>query len=85
MFLDTCDLTVVQVYTIRLNFGSDTCQIKVKIVQVNTKSAWKMSDVHVTVAITHYMYTVYPSSQWIPPYNIYMEESIVIVAKFVKQ
>ena len=36
------DLILVGIYA---NFGSDTCQIKVGIVQVNTKSAQKMSDV----------------------------------------
>ena len=39
------DLTLVKINVITLNFGSDTCQIKVGIVQVNTKSAQKMSDV----------------------------------------
>ena len=39
------DLTLVEINAITLNFGLDTCQIKVGIVQVNTKSAWKMSDV----------------------------------------
>ena len=39
------DLTLVEINAITLNFGSDTCQIKVGIVQVNTKSAEKMSDV----------------------------------------
>ena len=38
-------LTLVEINAITLNFGSDTCQIKVGIVQVNTKSAQKMSDV----------------------------------------
>ena len=28
----------------KLNLGSNTFQMKVGIVQVNTKSAWKMSD-----------------------------------------
>ena len=37
-----CYLTVVQIYVITINFGSETCQIKVGIVQVNTKSALKM-------------------------------------------
>ena len=37
--------TLVESYAITLNFGSDTCQIKVGIVQVNNKSAWRMSDV----------------------------------------
>ena len=39
------DLTSVETYTIALNFGLDTCQIKVGIVQVNTKNGQKMSDV----------------------------------------
>ena len=32
------DLTLVEINAITLNFGLDTCQIKVGIVQVNTKS-----------------------------------------------
>ena len=39
------DLMLVKINAITLNFGLDTCQIKVGIVQVNTKSARKMSDV----------------------------------------
>ena len=31
------DLTLVETYAIALNFGLDTCQIKVRIAQVNTK------------------------------------------------
>ena len=31
-------------YTV-LDFGSDACQIYVQIVQVNAKSAWKISDI----------------------------------------
>ena len=43
-----------------LNFGSDTCQIKVVIVQVNTKSGQKMSDVQLlfyALYITQYVRT----------------------------
>ena len=39
------DLTLVETYAMALNFDSDTCQIKVGIVQVKTKSDRKMSDV----------------------------------------
>ena len=39
------DLTLVKINAITLNFDSDTCQIKVGIVQVSTKSAQKMSDI----------------------------------------
>ena len=42
------DLTLVEINAITLNFGLDTCQIKVGIVQVNTKSAQKMSDVRLS-------------------------------------
>ena len=28
------DLTLIKIYTITLDFGSDTCQVKVQIVQV---------------------------------------------------
>ena len=38
------DLTLVEINAITL-IGSDTCQVKVGIVQINTKSARKMSDV----------------------------------------
>ena len=38
-------LTLVKIYAIALNFGLDVCQVKVRIVQVNTKSGWKMCDV----------------------------------------
>ena len=34
------DLTLVEIYAIALNFGSDMCQIKVGIVQVNTYVMW---------------------------------------------
>ena len=39
------DLTLVETSAIALNIGLDTCQNKVGIVQVNTKSRQKMSDV----------------------------------------
>ena len=35
------DLTLVEIYAITLNFGSDNCQIKVAIVQVNSKVVGK--------------------------------------------
>ena len=44
-FSDICQ-DDLKVNAIRLNFGLDTCQIKVEIVQVNTKSAQRMSDIH---------------------------------------
>ena len=37
------DLTLVEIYTVVLHFGLDTCQIKLGFVQVNTKY-WKMLD-----------------------------------------
>ena len=37
--------TLIEVRTVALYFGSDICQIKLGFVQVNPKSAWKMSDV----------------------------------------
>ena len=39
------DLTLIETYAIVLNFGLDTCQINMGIIQVNTKSGRKMSDV----------------------------------------
>jgi len=39
------DLTLVEIHVITLKFGSDACQINAIIVQVNTKSAQKMSDI----------------------------------------
>ena len=39
------EMALVEIDAITLNFGSDTCQIKVGILHVNTKSDWKMSDV----------------------------------------
>ena len=36
---------LIEVCTVALYFGSDIYQIKLRFVQVNTKSAWKMSDV----------------------------------------
>ena len=47
------DLTLVEINGIALNFGSDTCQIKVRIVQLNTKSARKMSDVQLLFHALH--------------------------------
>ena len=44
---------MVETYTIALKFGSDTCQIKVGIVQVNTKSGRKMSDVRLLFHALH--------------------------------
>ena len=41
------DLTLVEIYATIINFGSDTCQIKVVIVQVNIKSSCHMSDCYV--------------------------------------
>ena len=35
------DLTLVEIYTVLLHFGLDTCQIKLEFVQDNTKSAGK--------------------------------------------
>ena len=62
---DTCHhkmklvLTLVEINAITLNFGSDTCQIKVGIVQVNAKSARKMSDVRLLFHALHcYIYTI---------------------------
>ena len=49
------NLTLVETYTIAQNFGSDMCQIKVGIVQVNTQSGRKMcqmSDCHFMLCIT---------------------------------
>ena len=37
--------TLVEICTVALYFGSDICQIKLGFVQVNPKSAQKMSDV----------------------------------------
>ena len=37
------DLTLVEIYTVVLHFGLDTCQIKLGFVLVNTKSDEKMS------------------------------------------
>ena len=37
--------TLVEIYTVALYFGSNICQTKLGFVQVNPKSAWKMSDV----------------------------------------
>ena len=47
------DLTLVEIYTVTLNFGLDTCQIKMQIVQlqVNTKSPPKMSKVRLFHAL----------------------------------
>ena len=39
------DQTLVETCTVALYFGSDKCQIKLGFVQVNPKSARKMSDV----------------------------------------
>ena len=39
------DQTLVEICTVALYFGLDICQIKLGFVQVNTKSARKMSDV----------------------------------------
>ena len=39
------DQTLIEICIVALCFGSDICQIKPGFVQVNTKSAWKMSDV----------------------------------------
>ena len=36
------DQTLVEIYTVVLNFGYDTCQIKLGFVQVNTKSVQMM-------------------------------------------
>ena len=52
---DKSDLTLVETYAIALKFGSDICQIKVGIVQVNTKSSQKMSDVQ--LLYTNYSFT----------------------------
>ena len=42
------DLTLVEIYATTLNLCSDMCQNEVGIVQVNAKSAWKMSDVQLS-------------------------------------
>ena len=39
------DQTLVEICIVALHFGSDICQIKLRFVQVNPKSAQKMSDV----------------------------------------
>ena len=39
------DLTLVEIYAITLNVGSDMYQIRMGIVQVNTLTAQKISDV----------------------------------------
>ena len=53
------DLTSVEIYTVTLNFGLDTCQIKMQIVQVNTKSPQKMSKVRLFHALYYaHMYTI---------------------------
>ena len=58
------DLTLVEINAITLNFGLDTCQIKVGIVQVNTKRDRKMSDVrllfHVLLVLSVLYYFTYP-------------------------
>ena len=43
------DLTLVETCNIALKVGLDTCQIKVVIVQVNTKSGRKMYDVRLLI------------------------------------
>ena len=47
------DQTLVEIHTVALYFGSDICQIKLGFVQVNTKSAWKMSDVRLLCHALH--------------------------------
>ena len=50
-FVLTFYQTLVETYAVALNFGSDMCQIKVRIVQVNTKSGGKcqMFDCYVLI------------------------------------
>ena len=47
------DQTLVEICTVALYFGSDICQIKLGFVQVNPKSAWKMSDVRLLLHALH--------------------------------
>ena len=39
------DQTLVEIYTVVLNFGLDTCQIKLRFVQVKVHGQRHMSDV----------------------------------------
>ena len=50
------DLTLVEVYTVALDYGSDTYQIKIQIVQVNTDNPQKMSYVQL---LFHALYCMY--------------------------
>ena len=47
------DQTLVEISTMALYFGSDICQIKLGFVQVNPKSARKMSDVRLLFHALH--------------------------------
>ena len=76
------DLTLVETYAIALNFGSDTCQIKVGIVQVNTKSGRKMSDVRLLFhALRIIMFVWMMFIFFIGSYS-FMAKTVV---KFIKQ
>ena len=48
------DQTLVEICTVALYFGSDIRQIKLGFVQVNTKSARKMSDVRLYFMLCTY-------------------------------
>ena len=52
------DQTLVEICTVALHFGSDICQIKLGFVQVNSKSARKMSDVRLLFHALHLLYTL---------------------------
>ena len=47
------DQTLIEICTVALHFGSDVCQTKLGFVQVNTKSAQKMSDVRLLFHALH--------------------------------
>ena len=44
---------LIEICTVALYFGSDVCQIKLGFVQVNTKSARKISDVRLLFCALH--------------------------------
>ena len=51
------DQTLVEICTVALYFGSDICQIKLGFVQVNPKSAQKISDVRLLFHALLYLTT----------------------------
>jgi len=48
------DVTLVEIYAATINFSSDTCQNKVIVVQVNTKSAQKLSECPAVISCSAY-------------------------------